>query len=104
MVSMSYCMETLSRPSSVDAPCLIFLMLLDGSEHYCEWDLVLSGPTVGIKCSGRLTQSPFTSEAGGGSSYFWWFLFFLQVIENGFVEIEGALPVDCTPTIKSVLG
>jgi len=24
--------------------------------------------------------------------------------ESGFVETEGALPVDCTPTIKSVLG
>ena len=40
---MSCCMETLSPPSSADAPCLVLLMLLDGSQHDCEWDLVLSG-------------------------------------------------------------
>jgi len=28
MVSMSCCMERLSPPSSVDAPCLVFLMSL----------------------------------------------------------------------------
>ena len=38
MVSMSCCMETLSAPS------LVFLKLLDGSQHACEWDLVLSCP------------------------------------------------------------
>ena len=27
-----------------------------------------------------------------------------QVIESSSVEIEGVLLVDCTPTIKSVLG
>jgi len=55
-------------------------------------------------CSRRLTKPPLTSEEGGGSSYFWWFLLSLQVIESGSVETEGTLPVDCTPTIKSVLG
>jgi len=24
------------------------------------------------------------------------------MLESGFIETEGALPVDCTPTIKSV--
>ena len=96
MVSMSCCLETLSPSSSANAPCLVFLMLLDGSQHDCEWDLVLSGPTVGAKCSCRLTQSSLTLEASGDSSYFWWFLGSLQVIESG--------SVDCTPTIKSVLG
>ena len=51
-------------------------MLLDDSQYACEWDLVLLGPTVGAKCSRRLTQLSLTSEAGGGSSYFWWFLLF----------------------------
>jgi len=88
MVSMSCCMETLSPPSSADAPCLIFLMLLDGSQHNCEWDLVLSGPTVGAS---RLTQPPLTSEADGGSSYLWWFLLSPWVVESGSVETEGTL-------------
>jgi len=70
MVSMSCCMETMSPPSSADAPCLVFLMLLGGSQHDCQWDLVLSGPTVGAKCSHRLTQSSLTSKADGGSSCF----------------------------------
>ena len=70
MVSMSCCMETLSPPSIADAPCLVFLMLLGGSQHDCEWNLVLSGPMVGAKCSHRLTQSSLTSKADGGSSYF----------------------------------
>ena len=70
MVSMSCCMETMSTPSSADAPCLIFLILLDGSGHVCERDLVLSSPTVGAKCSRRLTQPSLTSKADGGSSYF----------------------------------
>ena len=26
------------------------------------------------------------------------------MLESGFVETEGGLPVDCTPTIKSVQG
>ena len=51
MVSMSCCMVTVSPPSSVTDPCLVFLMLLDGSQHDGEWDLVLSSPTVGAKCS-----------------------------------------------------
>jgi len=51
-------MATLSPPSSADVPCLVFLMLLDGSERDCGWDLVLSGPKVGTKCSCRLTWSP----------------------------------------------
>ena len=46
---------TLSPFSSAVTPCLVFLMLLDGSERACGWDLVLSGPTVGAKCSYRLT-------------------------------------------------
>jgi len=71
MVAMSCCMQTLSPPSSANAPCLKFLMLLDGSQHDCEWDLVLSGPPVGAKCSRRLTQLSLTSEVAGGSSYFW---------------------------------
>ena len=70
MVSMSYCMETLSPSSSKDAPFLVFLMLLDDSQHDCGWDLVLSGPMVGARCSRRLTQPPLTSKANGGSSYF----------------------------------
>jgi len=69
MVSISSCMETLSPPSSAGAPCLVLLMLLSGSQHDCEWDLVLSGPMVGTKCSRRLTQSSLTSEADGGFSY-----------------------------------
>ena len=96
-------METLSPPSSADAPCLVFLMLLDGSQHDCGWDLVLSGPTVGAKCSCR-NRLPLTSEADDDSSYFLWFLFSPQVIESGSVETEGTLPVDCTTTIRSVLG
>ena len=71
MVSMSCCMEMLSPPSSADATFLVFLMLLDGSQHACEWDLVLSGPTMGAKCSHWLTQSLLTSKAEGDSSYFW---------------------------------
>ena len=51
MVSMSCGMETLSPPSSADAPCLVFLMSLG--------DLVLSGRTVGAKCSHRLTHRLF---------------------------------------------
>ena len=70
MVSMSCCMETLSPLSSADAPCLVLLMLLDGSKSNCGWDLVLSGPTVDAKCSRRLTQPSLTSKADGGSSYF----------------------------------
>jgi len=62
-------MVTLSPPSSAADPCLVFLMLLGGSQHNCEWDLVLSGPTVGTKCSRRLTQLPLTSEVDGGFSY-----------------------------------
>ena len=71
---MSCCMETLSPPSSADAPSLVFLMLLDGSQQDYEWDLVLSGPMVGAKYSCWLTQPSLTLEANGGSSYFWWFL------------------------------
>jgi len=69
MVSISYCMKTLSPPSSADAACLVLLMLLGGSQHNCEWDLVLSGPMVGAKYSRRLTPSPLTSKADGGPSY-----------------------------------
>ena len=69
MVSMSCCMVTLSPPYSAAKPCLVFLMLLVGSQHDCEWDLVLSGPTVGAKYSRRLTQPQLTSKADGGSSY-----------------------------------
>jgi len=36
--------------------------------------------------------------------FFWWFLLSPWVVKSGSVEIEGVLPVDCTPTIKSVLG
>jgi len=34
----------------------------------------------------------------------WWFSLSPWVAESGSVETEGALPVDCTSTIKSVLG
>jgi len=34
----------------------------------------------------------------------WWFPFSPWVAESGSVETEGALHVDCIPTIKSVLG
>jgi len=57
-------MVTLSPPSSATDLCLVVLMLLG-----CEWDLVLSGPTVGAKFSLRLTQPSLTSKADGGSSY-----------------------------------
>ena len=56
------------------------------------------------KCFRRLTQSSLTSKADGDSSYFWWFLLSPWMIESGSVETEEALPVDCTPTINSVLG
>ena len=45
-----------------------------------------------------------TSKASGGSSYFWWILYFPWMLEGDFAEKEGALPVDCTLTIKSVQG
>ena len=44
MVSLSCCMVMLSPPSSAVAPCLVFLISLDGSKHDCGRDLVLSGP------------------------------------------------------------
>jgi len=40
----------------------------------------------------------------------WWLSYFLVVsalflvVESGFVETEEALPIDCTLTIKSILG
>jgi len=69
MDSMSCCMVTLFPPSGAADPCLVFLMLLGGSQHDCEWDLGLLGPTMGAKCSRRLTQPPLTSKADGGASY-----------------------------------
>jgi len=62
-------MVTLSPTSIPVDPCLVFFMLLGGSQHDCEWDLVLSGPKVGAKCSRQLTQPSLTSKADGGSSY-----------------------------------
>jgi len=62
-------MVTLSPPSGAADPCLVFLMLLGGSQHDCELDLVLSSPTVGAKCSRRLFQPPLTSKADDGSFY-----------------------------------
>jgi len=66
---MSCCMVTLSPPSGAADPCLVFLMLLGGFQHDCEWDLVISGPTVGAKCSRRLTQPSLSSKEDGDSSY-----------------------------------
>ena len=34
----------------------------------------------------------------------WWFSLSPWVVESGSVETEGAIPVDCTATIKLVLG
>jgi len=67
MVSIIYCMETLSPPSIANAPCLVLLMLLDGSQHDCEWGLVLSCPTMGAKCYRRwilLSPNGFRSLLG----------------------------------------
>ena len=49
-------------------------------------------------------SAALTSEAGGGSSYFKWFMFSLQVMESDSDKTKGVLPVDCTLTIKLVLG
>jgi len=60
---------------------------------------------VGAKCSRRLTQPPLTSKADGDFSYLLVVsAVSLWVAESGTAETEGILPVDCTLTIKSVLG
>ena len=80
MVSMSCCMVTLSPPSNVDVPCLVFLMLLDGKKCDCEWDLVLSSPTVGAKCSCRLIMG-----IGCESACLCWICSFPGMLERGSV-------------------
>jgi len=48
----------------VYAACVIltFRILLKNFEHKCGWDQVLSGPTVGAKCSCRLTWPSVVSR------------------------------------------
>jgi len=64
---------------------------------------VLSGRQPNFSC--QLTRSPVDS-----SDKLWLRLSLLEsvipfvVLEHDFVETDGALPVDCTPTIKSIQG
>jgi len=44
---------------------------------------------------GLQRQAVAPSISGGFCASLW-------MLEGGFIEIAGALPVDCTPTIKSV--
>jgi len=95
MVSMSCCKVGASLPSDPYGPCLVFLItsessntIVDGSSFIC--------PTVGAKCSCRLTFG-LTRWASSASN-----LPLFGALEQRSVETEGALPVDQTSTIKSV--